>query len=137
MEEIAEISRVKPHKKWLVAGGALAVCLLLGLVWLARPQAAEEEPLRREYPVSRKDITVGIDAAGNIQSEQWGQFAPVTVTLKEYKVRVGDKVAERDAAKSAERQPSVSPTAGPRARTIMSRPTIRSTLFAGTTASPN
>lgn len=70
MEEIAEISRVKPHKKWLVAGGALAVCLLLGLVWLARPQAAEEEPLRREYPVSRRDITVGIDAAGNIQSEQ-------------------------------------------------------------------
>ena len=74
----------------------MAVCLLLGLVWLARPQAAEEKPLRREYPVSWKDITGGIGAAGNIQSEQWGQFAPVTVTLEEYKVRVGDKVAEGD-----------------------------------------
>ena len=61
-----------------------------------RPRAAEEPPLRREYPVSRQDVTVGVDAAGSIQSRQWGQFAPVAVKLKEYRVSLGAQVAEGD-----------------------------------------
>lgn len=59
-----------------------------------RPRTAEEPPLRREYPVSRQDVTVGVDAAGNIQSRQWGQFVPVAVKLKEYRVSLGAQVAE-------------------------------------------
>lgn len=77
------------------AGAGLALCVLTGL-WLVRPRAAEEPPLRREYPVSRQDVTVGVDAAGSIQSRQWGQFAPVAVKLKEYRVSLGAQVAEGD-----------------------------------------
>lgn len=39
---------------------------------------------------------MGVDAAGNIQSRQWGQFAPVAVKLKEYRVSLGAQVAEGD-----------------------------------------
>lgn len=95
MEDTANFLNTK-RRRWLAAGGAaLALCALGGL-WLVRPRAAEEPPLRREYPVSRQDITVGVDAAGSIQSRQWGQFAPVAVKLKEYRVSPGDQVAEGD-----------------------------------------
>lgn len=95
MEQTANVLNTKRRKMLAAAGAGLALCVLTGL-WLARPRTAEEPPLRREYPVSRQDVTVGVDAAGNIQSRQWGQFAPVAVKLKEYRVSLGAQVAEGD-----------------------------------------
>lgn len=94
MEQTA-ILNTKRRKMLAAAGAGLALCVFTGL-WLVRPRAAEEPPLRREYPVSRQDVTVGVDAAGSIQSRQWGQFAPVAVKLKEYRVDPGAQVAEGD-----------------------------------------
>lgn len=94
MEQTA-ILNTKRRKMLVAAGAGLALCVFTGL-WLVRPRAAEEPPLRREYPVSRQDVTVGVDAAGSIQSRQWGQFAPVAVKLKEYRVDPGAQVAEGD-----------------------------------------
>lgn len=95
MEQTANVLNTKRRKMLAAAGAGLALCVLTGL-WLVRPRAAEEPPLRREYPVSRQDVTVGVDAAGSIQSRQWGQFAPVAVKLKEYRVSLGAQVAEGD-----------------------------------------
>ena len=94
MEQTA-ILNTKRRKMLAAAGAGLTLCVFTGL-WLIRPRAAEEPPLRREYPVSRQDVTVGVDAAGSIQSRQWGQFAPVAVKLKEYRVDPGAQVAEGD-----------------------------------------
>jgi len=93
--EQTAILNTKRRKMLAAAGAGLALCVFTGL-WLVRPRAAEEPPLRREYPVSRQDVTVGVDAAGSIQSRQWGQFAPVAVKLKEYRVDPGAQVAEGD-----------------------------------------
>lgn len=95
MEETANFLNTNRRRLLAAGAAALALCALGGL-WLVRPRAAEEPPLRREYPVSRQDITVGVDAAGSIQSRQWSQFAPVAVKLKEYRVNLGDQVAEGD-----------------------------------------
>ena len=84
-------------RKGLLWGGA-AAAVLLGAFFMLRPKAAEqEEAIRREYPVSVGTITVGIDAAGTITSQKTGQFAPAAAKLKDFCVRVGDRVAQGDA----------------------------------------
>ena len=93
MKHIQHISQIPIKKGIFLVGCVVVVGIAVATIaGFSRPQ--QEEPIRREYPVSQEDITVGIDAAGNIQSQQWGQFPKVAVKLKEYKV-VGDYV-EKD-----------------------------------------
>ena len=94
MKHIQHISKIPIKKGIFLVGCVVVVGIAVATIaGFSRPQ--QEEPIRREYPVSQEDITVGIDAAGNIQSQQWGQFPKVAVKLKEYKVVVGDYV-EKD-----------------------------------------
>ena len=95
MEETATHLKSFPRGK-LIAAGCILIAGALASLWFLLPQPEEEPPLRREFPVSRQTITVGVDASGTIRSQQWGQFAPVAVKPKEYKVNVGDQVAEGD-----------------------------------------
>lgn len=83
------------HRRLLLGGVALALCLLLGVVlWPAK--GAAESAVRREYPVTRETITVGTDAAGAIGSETENAYSPAAVKLERYTVQVGDRVAVGD-----------------------------------------
>lgn len=65
----------------LIAAGCILIAGALAALWFLLPQPEKEPPLRREFPVSRQTITVGVDASGTIRSQQWGQFTPVAVKL--------------------------------------------------------
>lgn len=83
------------RRRLFIGGGALALCLALG-VTLWPTKGAAEPAVRREYPVTRETITVGTDATGSIGSETENAYSPAAVRLERYTVQVGDRVAVGD-----------------------------------------
>lgn len=84
-----------PRRRALAGVAAAAVLLGAGILLWPRADAAQP-PVRREYPVQKDTITVGIDAAGSISSQRKGQFTPAAIMLKEYLVTVGTHVSAGD-----------------------------------------
>ena len=84
------------RKKLMLACGALATVLVGLIIFLiARGQKAES-PRRREYPVEKGNIIVGIDAAGSVSSEKHLQFCSTPLQIKNYSVKIGDFVHKGD-----------------------------------------
>ncbi|MEG0768623.1 MAG: hypothetical protein RSG59_01765 [Ruthenibacterium sp.] len=82
-------------RKPLLWACGLCSAVLLGLIVFALPRSSNAEPpQRREYPVQKGNIVVGIDAPGTIASERYHQFLSLPLQIKEYRVKAGDFVRE-------------------------------------------
>lgn len=69
------------------------ICAALLLV----PKNVNAEPARRrEYPVKKDNIVVGIDASGSISSKKQSHFINTALQIDDYEVAVGDSVKKGD-----------------------------------------
>lgn len=89
--------KLKNRKIIFILGGLLAAAALSVAAILLLQGGESEAVQRREYPVQKGDIVVGIEAAGSISSEKQGQFMNTPLQIKQYQVKVGDYVKTGDA----------------------------------------
>ncbi|MEG2929428.1 MAG: HlyD family efflux transporter periplasmic adaptor subunit [Oscillospiraceae bacterium] len=92
------LTKINLSKKQKAA--ALCVCALaliaLPVFSALTPTKEELPPRRREYTAKKDSIIVGIDATGGITSQRKGEFVPIPLQIKEYTVKVGDRVKSGD-----------------------------------------
>lgn len=87
---------MKINKKIAISGTACALALITAVAVILPKEVNAEAPRRREYPVKRDSIVVGIDASGAITSKKQSQFVDAVLQIDEYKVALGDYVKKGD-----------------------------------------
>ncbi len=94
-----QFEQKKSSKKKIVIVVAVVVAAMLLVGYFATANAAkpeEEESLLREYPVSRGDITAGIDGGGSLVLDGTPQNFQHLVKLEKIYVKRGDTVKKGD-----------------------------------------
>ena len=86
-----------PKKVWVLGTVITSAILIIGYVVVASAKGdTPQDNLWREYPVTKGDITAGIDKTGSVEAEKVEHNFENEVTIEKVFVLVGDKVKKGD-----------------------------------------
>lgn len=87
---------MKINKKIAISCGAGALVLVCTAIFILPKNVNAEPPRRREYPVKKDSIIVGIDSSGSISSKKQNHYLETSLQIDNYEVLVGDNVKKGD-----------------------------------------